>query len=84
MMYERDIIKNKSGFNDLKSYLGISKNHCEVLVMTRVKKSLELMGCDDAINDEMEVILDEGEAIRRQQSIARHEESEEEAEIARL
>ena len=84
IMYEREIIKNKRGFNDLKSYLGISKNICDILVMTRVKKSLELMYGDDEINDEMEVILDEGEAIRRQLSIARHEESEEAAEIAKL
>ena len=58
VLYEKEIIKNKRGFNDLKSYLGISKNQCEVLVMTRVKKSLELMNGDDAINTEMLDILD--------------------------
>ena len=84
VLSENKIIKTKVGFNDLKLYLGISKNHCDDLVMTRVKKSLELMYGDDEINNEMLDILDEAEGVRRQLSIARHDEEAEEAEIAKL
>ena len=45
--------------------------------MARVKKSLELMYSDDAIQNEIEDMLCDGENLRRQQSAIRHEEEDE-------
>ena len=84
MLKDRNIYKGDKGVKSLKSYLGISKNHCEVLVMTRVKRSLELMYTDEVIQNEIEDMICAGDELRRQQSAMKHEEEDEQAELDKL
>ena len=55
-----------------------------MILLNRIKKTLELMFADEKIREEIEEQIVLGEQLARQQSSIRHEEEDEEAQLAKI